>query len=209
MDAGDNLPLAPNMAPEKSTAEKRLSGLAAHLTSSSEGAPNAVYAAVSPPPPGSVPFSKRLAEIAQRQSLSRNLDEKDPGIVRQRAQGKKTHRERIAFLLDKGSFREHGSIAGSTTYSHDDPELLLKFQRANHICGRGAINRRPVVVGADDFSVRGGHADGAIWRKATYTEGLARELRCPLIRLVDGSSGGGSVATILKTGHSYIPGYAN
>jgi propionyl-CoA carboxylase beta chain len=27
-----------------------------------------------------------------------------------------------------------------------------------------------------------------------------------MIRLVDGSSGGGSVATILKIGHSYIPG---
>ncbi|KAI9003511.1 propionyl-CoA carboxylase [Hyaloraphidium curvatum] len=163
------------------------------------------YAPVAPLPPPALPWAARLALLAGRAELSRALPETDPGIARQRAQGKLTVRERFALLLDPGSFREHGTIAGATGYDPQDPEKLVRFQRANHICGRGEIGGRPVVVGGDDFSVRGGHADGAIQRKALYTEMLARELRVPLIRLVDGSSGGGSVATILKTGHSYIP----
>jgi acetyl-CoA carboxylase carboxyltransferase component len=57
----------------------------------------------------------------------------------------------------------------------------------------------------NDTLLSGGHADGAIWRKAQYTEQMAREMRVPLIRLLDGSSGGGSVASILKQGYSYIP----
>src|SRR4029078_10405671 len=36
----------------------------------------------------------------------------DPGVVRQRSRGKLTCRERIALLLDAGSFHEVGSVAG-------------------------------------------------------------------------------------------------
>ncbi|KAI9012339.1 propionyl-CoA carboxylase [Hyaloraphidium curvatum] len=68
--------------------------------------------------------------------------------------------------------------------------------------GQARIDGRPVIVGADDFSVRGGHADGAIGRKAIHAESLARELRVPMVRLLDGSSGGGSVAVILKQRYS-------
>ena len=38
------------------------------------------------------------------------------------------------------------------------------------------------------------HADGGNWRKQIYAESLARELRLPMIRLIDGASGGGSGA---------------
>lgn len=70
----------------------------------------------------------------------------------------------------------------------------------------GSFNRTDYIIFLSliDFSVRGGHADGAIGRKAIYIEGLARELRIPLIRLVDGSSGGGSVAVVGKAGYSKI-----
>ena len=36
-------------------------------------------------------------------------------------------------------------------------------------------------------------------------EKLALALQLPMIKLVDGSSGGGSVTTILKEGWSYVP----
>ena len=50
---------------------------------------------------------------------------------------------------------------------------------------------------ADDFTSRGGHADGAIGQKSRYLDRLSIELRTPSIRLLDGSSGGGSVATMV------------
>ncbi len=52
-----------------------------------------------------------------------------------------------------------------------------------------------MVVQGDDFTVRGGAADAAIWEKMVWAEQAAHELRLPLVRLVDGTGGGGSVKT--------------
>ena len=57
----------------------------------------------------------------------------------------------------------------------------------------------------DDFTVRGGAADAAIWRKMVYAERLAHELRLPLVRLVDGTGGGGSVKSLEQMGYTYVP----
>lgn len=50
-----------------------------------------------------------------------------------------------------------------------------------------------------------GHADGALMAKTLYMEKLALSMRLPMVKLVDGSSGGGSVTTIRTMGFSYIP----
>ena len=57
----------------------------------------------------------------------------------------------------------------------------------------------------DDFTVRGGAADAAIWQKMVYAERLANELRLPLVRLVDGTGGGGSVKSLETMGFTYVP----
>ncbi|MDY7103555.1 MAG: carboxyl transferase domain-containing protein [Actinomycetota bacterium] len=119
----------------------------------------------------------------------------DPGVVRQRSRGKLTCRERIDLLLDDGSFREVGSVAGFA--SHDADGAVEAFTPANHVGGRGRIEGRRVVVCADDFTSRGGHADGAIGAKSLYLDRLSTELAVPSIRLLDGSSGGGSVAAMV------------
>jgi acetyl-CoA carboxylase carboxyltransferase component len=62
-----------------------------------------------------------------------------------------------------------------------------------------------VVFTADDFSIRAGHADGALMEKTIYMEKLAIALKLPMLKLVDGSSGGGSVTTIRAAGFSYVP----
>jgi hypothetical protein len=54
-----------------------------------------------------------------------------------------------------------------------------------------------VIVCADDFTSRGGHADGAIATKSRYLDQLSVELKAPSLRLLDGSSGGGSVAAMV------------
>jgi acetyl-CoA carboxylase carboxyltransferase component len=100
-------------------------------------------------------------------------------------------RERIERLLDTGSFHETGLLAGRAEY--DEAGSLQGVTPSNFVCGRGRIEGRPVVVGADDFTVRGGAADGAIGNKMGWAEKAAHDLRIPIVRLVDGTGGGGSV----------------
>lgn len=119
----------------------------------------------------------------------------DPGVVRQRSRGKLTCTERIALLLDDGSFREVGSVAGFASY--DDDGNVVDFTPANHVGGWGKIDGRSAIVCADDFTSRGGHADGAIGAKSMYLDRLSVELRSPAVRMLDGSSGGGSVAAMV------------
>ena len=139
-----------------------------------------------------------LRDVATMQTLAHKRlapGSEDPGVVRQRSRGKLTCRERIDLLLDAGSFREVGSIAGFASY--DEYGTITDFTPANHVGGWGKIEGRGTVVCADDFTSRGGHADGAIGAKSGYLDRLALELRLPSIRLLDGSSGGGSVAAMV------------
>ncbi|KAG6900230.1 hypothetical protein C0993_001049 [Termitomyces sp. T159_Od127] len=147
-----------------------------------------------------------LSQLEEQKRLVRNPNLQDPGYIRQKANDKLWVRERLTSLLDKNSFSEIGSVTGKPIY--DNGGVLKSFTPANAIIGFGSINGRRVFVTADDFSVRGGHADGGIQMKAPYGELLARKWRVPLIRLLDGSSGGGSVATYLTIGATYIPGMA-
>ena len=119
----------------------------------------------------------------------------DPGVVRQRARGKLNCRERIELLLDPGSFHEVGSIAGFASYDSDGQ--IADFTPASHVGGWGKVEGRTGVVCADDFTSRGGHADGAIGAKSGHIDRLSLEFLCPSIRLLDGSSGGGSVAAMV------------
>jgi acetyl-CoA carboxylase carboxyltransferase component len=124
-------------------------------------------------------------------------------VARQHASGRLTVRERIERLLDDGSFHETGALAGAGRYS-DDGELV-DFLPANMLIGQGRIDGRRAVVQADDFTVRGGAADAAIWSKMVWAERAAHDLRLPLVRLVDGTGGGGSVKTLEQWGFTYVP----
>ena len=124
-------------------------------------------------------------------------------VERQHASGRLTVRERIERLFDPGTFHETGALAGRGSYG-DDGELT-DFLPANTVVGQGRIDGRRAVVQGDDFTVRGGAADAAIWEKAVYAERLAHDLRIPLVRLVDGTGGGGSVKSLEDMGFSYVP----
>jgi acetyl/propionyl-CoA carboxylase alpha subunit/acetyl-CoA carboxylase carboxyltransferase component len=143
-------------------------------------------------------WSPVLAEVRTLQRLAHERlarGSTEPGVVRQRDRGKLTCRERIALLLDEGSFREVGSLAGFASY--DEHGDIAAFTPANHVGGWGSIEGRTAIVCADDFTSRGGHADGAIGAKSLYLDRLSVEMRVPSVRLLDGSSGGGSVAAMV------------
>src|ERR1019366_2833608 len=148
--------------------------------------------AASPRRYGDDTWAPLLADVQALQAIAHRRfapDSNDPGVVRQRFRGKLTCRERIDLLLDAGSFREIGSLAGFADYDEDG--RVAGFTPANHVGGWGKIDGRTVVVCADDFTSRGGHADGAIGGKSAHLDRLSIDLRCPSIRLLDGSSGGG------------------
>ncbi len=55
----------------------------------------------------------------------------------------------------------------------------------------------PILEEIATLKSRGGHADGAIGAKSLYLDKLLVELRVPSIRLLDGSSGGGSITKMV------------
>ncbi|HXH84436.1 MAG TPA: carboxyl transferase domain-containing protein [Candidatus Tectomicrobia bacterium] len=150
-------------------------------------------------------WQPELDELKRREALAEALGGPER-VRRQRAGGRLTVRERIDRLVDPGTFHEIGKIAGKATY--DEHNDLAAFTPSNFVFGRARIDGRPVVVGGDDFTVRGGSADATIKGKHLLCEQMANELRLPLIRLVEGSGGGGSVKTIETTGRANVPALA-
>ena len=148
-------------------------------------------------------WEPELQELRKRTELAERMGGAER-VARQQAAGRLTVRERILRLLDSGSFHEIGAIAGRAQY--DASGKLEDFTPANCVFGRGKIDAKPVVVAGDDFTVRGGSADASIWEKFKMAEIMAYEFRLPLIRLVEGSGGGGSVRTIETTGRANLPG---
>ena len=147
-------------------------------------------------------WEPELEELRRRQALAERMGGAEK-LARQHARGKLDARARIAALVDPGSFREIGKIAGKGTY--DDDGALTDLAPANYLFGRADIEGRPIVVTADDFTVRGGSADASIQRKMLQAEKMAHTLKLPLIRMIDGTGGGGSVKTLETIGATYIP----
>src|SRR5262245_25171602 len=108
-------------------------------------------------------WEPEVDELRRREALARELGGAER-IERQHASGRLTVRERIDRLLDDGTFHETGAIAGVGTY--DSAGELEDFRPANVVIGQGRIEGRRVAVQGDDFTVRGGAADAAIFRKA-------------------------------------------
>ncbi len=147
-------------------------------------------------------WKRDLNELGKREKAAEKMGGKDK-LVRQKVRGKLNARQRLAALLDPDSFREIGKIAGRGQYSETGD--LKDFSASNFIFGRGRIDNQPVVATADDFTVRGGAADAAIHRKFVMAEKMAHELRLPLIRMIDGTGGGGSVKSLEDMGFTYVP----
>jgi acetyl-CoA carboxylase carboxyltransferase component len=147
-------------------------------------------------------WEPELEELRRREKLARSMGGEER-VARQHASGRLTIRERIERLFDPGTFHETGALAGRASYGPGGE--LEDFLPANTVVGQGRIDGRRAVVQGDDFTIRGGAADAAIWEKAVYAERLAHDLRLPLVRLVDGTGGGGSVKSLEQMGFSYVP----
>ncbi|WP_316161689.1 acyl-CoA carboxylase subunit beta [Bradyrhizobium sp. SZCCHNRI20481] len=148
-------------------------------------------------------WQPELEELARREAFAREMGGPDK-VKRQHDQGRLTVRERIDGVVDPGSFHEIGAVSGIGEY--DEQGELTHVTPANCVFGRGRIDGRTVVVVGDDFTVRGGSADASIAAKPLMAEEMAHDFRLPIIRIIEGSGGGGSVKTIETKGAANLPG---
>ena len=147
-------------------------------------------------------WDPELREMDRRRELAHRMGGEER-VARQRANGRLTVRERVARLVDEGSWREVGTFTGVASY--DVHGSLQELTPANMVTGQARLDGRRTVVSADDFTVRGGAADAAIHAKQVLAERMAHDLRVPIVRLLDGTGGGGSVKTLEDSGRTYVP----
>lgn len=149
-------------------------------------------------------WTAELAELERRRALAARMGG-ETALAKFRSTGRMNARERIAALLDEGSFRELGRITGAGRYDANGD--LLDLEPVNAIIGTGRIDDRKIAVSADDYTIRAGSSEATISDKWIFAERYALAQRMPLVRLVD--TAGGSVKLLLQMQATKIPGYAN
>ncbi|MBS0537802.1 MAG: propionyl-CoA carboxylase [Proteobacteria bacterium] len=148
-------------------------------------------------------WSAEVEELRLRRREAMALGGAD-AVAKHRERGRLTIRERVTGLVDKDSFREVGTLTGQGKY---DGATLTGVTPAPYVMGLANIDGRPVAVGGEDFTIRGGASWSGDRKKGGqggFIEDLAASYRIPLVNLIDGS--GGSVTSINKRGHSIFPG---
>lgn len=145
-----------------------------------------------------------IDEVHARRRMAGKMGGEE-AVQRQHDAGRLTIRERIGKLADENSFREVGTLAGSGEY--DKNHRLLNVKPAPYVAGLARIDGRPVAIGGEDFTVRGGTSFGALRRKGGqggFIEDLAHHYRIPLVNLIDGA--GGTVTSAKRRGYVVFPG---
>jgi acetyl-CoA carboxylase carboxyltransferase component len=148
-------------------------------------------------------WKPEVDEIERRRALALGQGG-EAAVAKQHRQNRLTLRERVDHLLDDGSFEELGPVAGTPV--HNEAGDLVSYDPANFILGFGKIAGRRIIVGGEDFTMRGGSPSAAGLRKSVYAEDLAVQYKIPLVRLHEGA--GGSVGGTGGKGAS-LPGPVN
>lgn len=147
-------------------------------------------------------WGAEVSEISLRLEMARQMGGADK-VEKQKAKVKLTAWERVEALVDPGSFIEVGALTGFADY--DENGHLLNVKPANFIGGTARLDGRKVTIGVDDFTLRASSGDAAIHGKQIFIENYAGQMQLPVVRLLDGASGGGSVKMALEHGFHYVP----
>src|SRR5690625_3427039 len=116
-----------------------------------------------------------LTDLERRRTAARAMGGPER-LARHRARGRGDARARVTGLLDPGSLTELGTLAGDEDHPAD-----------GLIAGAGRIDGRPVLIGAEDFTVAGGSIGIAGATKRHRLAQLAAQERCPLILCIEGA----------------------
>ncbi len=145
-------------------------------------------------------LEQKLAELKRRDQLAEEGGGKDRR-ERQHREGKMSARERIAFLLDEGTFEETDKLV-----THRCSDFGMDEQKVygdGFVTGYGRIEGRLVFVFAQDFTVFGGSLSEANAAKICKIMDLAMRVGAPVIGLND--SGGARI----QEGVLSLAGYAD
>lgn len=126
-------------------------------------------------------MNRLKALAAQYRELAARLEQGGgpDKVRRQHEQGKLTARERVAALLDQGSdWFEVGLLVAADQYDGQAPA-------AGVVTGVGRIAGRPVVVVANDATVKAGSWWPETIKKILRAQEIAMRQRIPIIYLVD------------------------
>ncbi|MGE4586512.1 MAG: acyl-CoA carboxylase subunit beta [Mangrovibacterium sp.] len=123
----------------------------------------------------------------------------EKAIEKQVAMGKLTARERILYILDKGSFHEYDMFVEHAARDFDMDKMTLHGDGV--IIGTGTIDSKPVCIFAQDFTVAGGSLGLMHARKITKIMDHSLKMRVPLIGIND--SGGARI----QEGVNSLAGY--
>lgn len=148
-------------------------------------------------------WSPEVEELRFRRAQAQRLGGED-AVAKHHERGRLTIRERISGLVDADSFQEVGSLTGQGRY---EGARLTGVTPAPYIMGLAQIDGRPIAIGGEDFTVRGGTSWSGDRKKGGqggFIEDLAYQYRIPLVNLIDGA--GGSVTSIQRRGHAVFPG---
>ncbi len=121
-------------------------------------------------------------------------------IEAQHAKGKFTARERIAMLLDEGSFEEYDMFVKHRCDNFGMEKT--KFMGDGVVTGQGTIDGRVVYVYAQDFTVFGGSLSETYAQKICKVMDMAMKVGAPIIGIND--SGGARI----QEGVTALAGYA-
>jgi acetyl-CoA carboxylase carboxyltransferase component len=115
------------------------------------------------------------------QHLERRRDEAramggEERLRKHHAAGKLDARERITHLLDPGSFHELGTLVGG----EEAPADAI-------VMGSGRVEGRPVMVAAEDFTVKAGTISQAANAKRYRVAEIATNDRVPLVMMLEGA----------------------
>ena len=122
-------------------------------------------------------------------------------IEAQHAKGKLTARERIALLLDEGTFEELDPfvLPHSSRYGLDDKKHLGEAV----VTGYGKVNGRLTFLYAQDFTVLGGSLSAVVAQKICKAMDHALKTGAPIVGLID--SGGARI----QEGVDSLAGYSS
>src|ERR671935_1002758 len=146
------------------------------------------------------PVDARVAELRRRTRVAVDEAEAD-ARQKQHAKGKLSARERIALLLDEGSFVELDRFAVHRCYNFGMERRRIPGDGV--VTGHGTVDGRKVVVFSQDFTVFGGSLGEVFAEKICKVMDLALKMGCPIIGIND--SGGARI----QEGVVSLAGYAD
>lgn len=131
---------------------------------------------------------EKIKELVERRKAAK-LGGGQKRIDAQHQKGKLTARERIALLLDEGSFEEFDMFVQHrcTNFGTDK----IKYDGDGVVTGMGTIDGRLVYVYAQDFTVNGGSMSETMAAKICKVMDMAVKVGAPIIGLND--SGGARI----------------